>query len=187
MVARLVAQKGIDLVGKMAAAVLEQGVQFVVLGEGDAVYHQILKDLHARFPERMGVVLGFDESLAHQIEAGADIFLMPSLYEPAGLNQLYSLKYGTVPIVHKTGGLADTITDCAPETLAAGKATGFSFVAYTAAALQEAVELAMALYSEQPEEWLALMGTGMRQDWSWDRIAVDYEKLYQFLIQDVGR
>ena len=187
MVARLVEQKGIDLVGKMAAAVLEQGVQFVVLGEGDAVYHQILKDLHARFPERMGVVLGFDESLAHQIEAGADIFLMPSLYEPAGLNQLYSLKYGTVPIVRKTGGLADTITDCTPETLAAGKATGFSFVAYTAAALQEAVELAMALYSEQPEEWLALMGTGMRQDWSWDRIAVDYEKLYQFLIQDVGR
>ena len=135
----------------------------------------------------MGVVLGFDESLAHQIEAGADIFLMPSLYEPAGLNQLYSLKYGTVPIVRKTGGLADTITDCTPETLAAGKATGFSFVAYTAAALQEAVELAMALYSEQPEEWLTLMRTGMRQDWSWDRIAVEYEKLYQLLIQDVGR
>jgi starch synthase len=95
---------------------------------------------------------------------------------------LYSLKYGTVPVVRATGGLADTITDCTPETLAAGTASGFTFVAYTPTALQEAVERALRLYHESPERWLSLMQTGMRQDWSWDRIAVEYEKLFQMVI-----
>jgi starch synthase len=182
MVARLVEQKGVDLVGRAAEPLLHQGVQLVVLGEGDAVYHKMLVELRSRFPSQVAVVFGFDEGLAHQIEAGGDIYLMPSQYEPAGLNQLYSLKYGTVPVVRATGGLADTITDCTPETLAAHRANGFTFLAYTPAAFQEAVERALDLYRDRPEEWLALMQTGMKQDWSWDRIAVEYEKLYQLVI-----
>jgi len=178
MVARLVEQKGVDLVGKAAEALLRKNVQLVVLGEGDRIYHEMLLSLRGRFPDRLGLMLGFDEALAHQIEAGADIFLMPSFYEPAGLNQLYSLKYGTVPIVRATGGLADTITDCTPERLAAGTATGFSFIAYTPAALLETIDRALVLYRQHPEQWLSLMQTGMRQDWSWDRIAGEYDKLY---------
>jgi starch synthase len=183
MVARLVEQKGLDLFSKSAETLLGLGVQLVVLGEGDAVYHRLLLDLHARFPQQVGAVFGFDEGLAHQIEAGADLFLMPSKYEPAGLNQLYSLKYGTVPIVRSTGGLADTITDCKPETLAAGTATGFCFLPYTPAAFVGAVQRAVDLYRQSPAQWLELMRTGMRQDWSWDRIAGDYERLYGLLKQ----
>src|SRR5207244_190756 len=161
MVARLVEQKGMDLIAKAAATLLTRDVQMVVLGEGDRVYHEMLLDLRARFPERVGVMLGFDEGLAHEIEAGSDLFLMPSLYEPAGLNQLYSIKYGTPPVVRATGGLADTITDCTPETLAAGKATGFAFVPYTPAALVETIERALNLYHDNPQAWLSLIQIGM--------------------------
>jgi starch synthase len=178
MVARLVEQKGLDLVSKVAPSLLQRGVQMVLLGEGEAAYHRVLLDLRARFPDRIGVVFGFDDALAHQIEAGADIFLMPSQFEPAGLNQLYSLKYGTVPVVRATGGLADTITDYTPQTAEAGTATGFCFLPYTPAALLRAIQRALELYRASPERWLALMRTGMRQDWSWDRIAAEYEKLY---------
>jgi starch synthase len=151
------------------------------LGEGEAAYHRLLLNLRARFPDRVGVVFGFDDALAHQIEAGADIFLMPSQYEPAGLNQLYSLKYGTVPVVRATGGLADTIMDYTPATVAAGTATGFCFVPATPAALLRTVQRALELYRGSPEKWLVLMRTGMLQDWSWDRIAAEYEKLYRML------
>ena len=185
MVARLVDQKGLDLVGKAAEPLLQQGVQLVLLGEGEAAYHRALLALRSRFPDRVGVVFGFDDALAHQIEAGADIFLMPSQYEPAGLNQLYSLKYGTVPVVRATGGLADTITDYTPQTAEAGTATGFCFLAYTPAALLRAVGRALDLYRGAPDKWLALMRTGMRQDWSWDRIGAEYEKLYA-MVNDAG-
>lgn len=178
MVARLVEQKGLDLVARAAAAILQQDLQFVVLGEGDPAYHGMLQDLRHRFPQRIGVTFGFDEALAHQIEAGADLFLMPSQFEPSGLNQLYSLKYGTVPVVRATGGLADTIVDCTPETLAAGTATGFSFVPYTPDALRGALQRALDLYGKDPEGWRRLQRTGMQQDWSWDRSAAEYEKLY---------
>jgi starch synthase len=181
MIARLVEQKGLDLVGRAAEPLLQQGVQLVFLGDGDAVYHRMLADLRRRFPDQVGVVFAFDEPLAHQIEAGADIYLMPSLYEPAGLNQLYSLRYGTVPVVRATGGLADTITDCTTETLAAGTATGFTFLAYTPAALMATMDRALSIYRDQPDKWLALMQTGMRQDWSWDRIAGDYDMLYRLV------
>ncbi len=178
MVARLVEQKGLDLVARSAEAILQQDVQFVVLGEGEPAYHWMLQDLRTRFPQRIGVTFGFDEPLAHQIEAGADIFLMPSQFEPSGLNQLYSLKYGTVPVVRATGGLADTIQDSTPEALAAGTATGFCFVAYTPDALRTAVQRALELYRGDPASWQRLLRTGMRQDWSWDRSAAEYEKLY---------
>jgi starch synthase len=178
MVSRLVDQKGLNLVGKSADALLRDGAQMVFLGEGDPAYHRMLQELRDRFPERVGLTLGFDESLAHLIEAGADIFLMPSLFEPSGLSQLYSLKYGTVPVVRATGGLADTITDCTPETLKAGTATGFSFVAQTPAAFQEAVLRAIKMYRDDPVQWLTLMRLGMGQDWSWHRSATEYERLY---------
>jgi len=178
MIARLVEQKGFDLVSKTALQILQQDLQLVVLGEGDALYHRMLVDLRARFPERVGVAFAFDEALAHQIEGGADIYLMPSQYEPAGLNQLYSLRYGTVPVVRATGGLADTIIPYSPQSAANGAATGFSFIPYTPAAFYDCLQQALTLYNQQPEQWLALVKTGMRQDWSWDRIAGEYEDLY---------
>src|SRR5207253_5781467 len=113
------------------------GTQLAILGEGDPAYHRMLLALRDRFPERVGLTLGFDEPLAHQINAGSDIYLMPSLYEPSGLNQLYALKYGTVPVVRATGGLADTIMDCTPQTLQAGTATGFMFLPQSSAAFQD--------------------------------------------------
>jgi starch synthase len=178
MVSRLADQKGLNLVGKAAEALLHAGVQMVFLGEGDPGYHRMLQDLRDRYPDRIGLTLGFDETLAHTIEAGADIFLMPSLFEPSGLSQLYSLKYGTVPVVRATGGLADTIVDCTPENLNAGVATGFTFVLQTGAAFLETVQRALALYRNEPQSWLRLMRTGMQQDWSWNRSAAEYERLY---------
>jgi starch synthase len=153
-------------------------VQWVLLGTGETKYHQLLSDLAARFPNKVAVRLGFSDELAHRIEAGADIFLMPSRYEPSGLNQLYSLKYGTVPVVHATGGLADTITNLSDQTLAAGRANGFSFDQYTAAALSGALERACQTYANSAV-WQQLVRTGMRQDWSWNQSAAQYGRLYE--------
>jgi starch synthase len=178
LVSRLAEQKGINLLGRAAESFLQDDIQLVVLGEGEATYHRMLLDLRDRYPDRVGLTLGFDDPLAHQIEAGADIFLMPSRYEPSGLNQLYSLKYGTVPLVRATGGLADTITDCTPETLAAGTASGFTFLPFTPAALLETVQRAVEQYHHSACHWLQIRHTGMQQDWSWDRSAGEYERLY---------
>jgi starch synthase len=182
IVARLVAQKGIELIGQAADRLLRQDVQLVVLGDGELNYHHMLMELSNRFPGQVGLYFGFDEPLAHQIEAGADLFLMPSLYEPSGLNQLYSMRYGTPPVVRATGGLADTVVDCTPETLAADTATGFRFIAALPEALLETVQRALDLYRNQPNAWLQVMSCGMRQDWSWDRSAAEYEKVYQSLL-----
>lgn len=184
MIARLVEQKGVDLVVQAADAILkDKGAadahpQLVVLGEGDPVYHRMLQELQNRYPRQVGLTLGFDERLAHAVEAGSDIYLMPSQFEPSGLNQLYSLKYGTVPVVRTTGGLADTIADFSPAALADGTATGFRFTPYTSSTFLGAVQRALELYRQQPETWLQLMRNGMRQDWSWDRSAAEYEKVY---------
>ena len=185
MVARLVEQKGIDLLVRVADRLFhdpELGVQLVVLGEGDPAYHRMLIEIRDRHRDRFGLTLAFDEGLAHQVEAGADIFLMPSQYEPSGLNQLYSLRYGTVPVVRACGGLNDTITDCTPETLAAGTATGFRFIHYTPEGLLWAVRQAVQLYRHDPDQWRRLQLNGMRQDWSWDRSAAEYEKVYSRLV-----
>jgi starch synthase len=184
MVSRLVDQKGVDLVVAAAPALLARDVQLVVLGEGNPLYHEQLRQLQARYPQRVGLTLGFDEPLAHQIEAGADIYLMPSQYEPSGLNQLYSLKYGTVPVVRRTGGLADTIVDVTPATLAAGTATGFAFVPYAEQALIETIERAVDCYRNQPMTWLQIQRRGMQQDWSWQRSAAEYEKIYERLREE---
>jgi starch synthase len=181
MISRLVEQKGVTLVIRIADVLARDGAQIVVLGEGEASYKDSLYSLRSRFPRQVGLHFAHDESLAHQIEAGADIHLMPSLYEPCGLNQLYSLKYGTVPVVRTTGGLVDTVTDTTPITLANQTATGFSFSPYTPGAFLHAVQRAVEAYRNHPEVWRQLIRTGMRQDWSWQHSAGEYQKLYDRL------
>lgn len=183
MIARLVEQKGIELVLKSADELFQRPAQLVILGEGEPEYHHRLLELKNRYPDRVGLLLGFDESLAHQIEAGSDLYLMPSLFEPSGLNQLYSLKYGTPSIVRTTGGLADTITDAYEESIAQDRATGFRFQSFTPQAFMGAVHRALNLYQHEPEQFLKVVRRGMRQDWSWDRAAQGYEDLYRNLVQ----
>jgi starch synthase len=182
VVARLVEQKGLDLILEAAPDFLGWGTQLVVLGEGDPAYHKALKALAARFPDRVRLNLAFNEGLAHRIEAGADVFLMPSLYEPSGLNQLYSLRYGTPPVVRATGGLSDTVTDTTPTSLADGTATGFRFAACSGLALRDTIARALDLYRHRPQDWRRVMVHGMCQDWSWDRSAAEYEKLYRKMV-----
>jgi starch synthase len=181
LISRLAWQKGLDLVIEAAEALLREDVQLLLLGEGDATYQRPLRDLQQRHPDRMTVDFEFNEELAHQIEAGADLFLMPSLYEPCGLNQLYSLKYGTVPVVRRTGGLTDTVVDATAETLQKRTATGFQFTPPSATALLEALHRALVCYHEQPDTWLQIQRTGMSQDWSWEKSATEYERLYRKL------
>lgn len=178
MVTRLDDQKGLDLIADVAEEFLSEDVQFVVLGTGQPKYHTLLEDLDQRFAKKMGLNLRFDDGLAHRIYAGADLFLMPSRYEPCGLNQLISMKYGTVPVVRATGGLADTIVDCTPDSLAAGAATGFSFEAYKPDALLACIRRALQLWPQR-DAWRRLMHNGMCQDWSWTRSAAEYVKLYE--------
>ncbi|MDB5313382.1 MAG: glgA [Gemmataceae bacterium] len=182
MVARLVSQKGIDLVLSAAPGFLDLGCQMVFLGDGDPEFHEQLKTFRDRHPDRIGLHLGFSEALAHKIEAGSDLFLMPSRYEPCGLNQIYSLRYGTPPVVRATGGLKDTVVNATEESLAAGTATGFAFTDYTASALYETVRWALHLHHDRPADFLRVVRTAMAQDWSWDRSAAEYEALYRKVI-----
>ena len=177
MVSRLDKQKGLDIVVEGFEALLALGIQFVLLGTGSEEYHTKLAALAKRHPEQFCAHLTFDNALAHRIEAGSDLYLMPSRYEPCGLNQLYSLRYGAVPIVRKTGGLADTIANCTPTALAKGTANGFSFESYKARALVAATRRATKLYANVPV-WQRLMRIGMGQDWSWDRSARRYVEVY---------
>src|SRR5262249_23480118 len=131
------------------------------------------------FPRQVGLNIGYSEGLAHQIEAGADAFLMPSQYEPCGLNQLFSLRYGTPPVVHQTGGLADTVVDATPENIAPGRTTAFSFVPYSQLAFTGAIQRCLTMYRDDPARWQQLQQAGMKQDWSWRRSAAEYERLYR--------
>lgn len=179
VVARLVSQKGIDLVLSAAPGFLDLGCQMVFLGEGDPEFHEQLKAFRAKHPQQVGLYLGFSEAVAHKVEAGSDLFLMPSRYEPCGLNQIYSLKYGTPPVVRATGGLKDTVVNATEENLAAGTATGFAFDAYTGKALYDTVKWALTLYRDRPTDFQQVVRTAMAQDWSWDRSAAEYEALYR--------
>jgi starch synthase len=181
IVARMVAQKGVELVLRVADQLLQQGTQLICLGVGEPGFQRQLEQIRTRYPDRMGLRLGFDEGLAHRIEAGADMFLMPSRYEPMGLNQLYSMKYATPIIARSTGGLADTVVDACPETLANGTATGFTFSPFTPEAFWDALRRALDMYRHHADQWLALLRSCMMQDWSWDRSAAEYEKLYERL------
>lgn len=177
-VGRLAEQKGIGLIAEVMEQWLAQNeVQWVILGTGDRDYENLLQRLAERFPGKLATVLKFSNVLAHRIEAAADLFLMPSRYEPCGLTQMYSLKYGTIPLVHRTGGLADTITNCTDETLTAGTANGFSFDEFNAESFGEALRRACVAWDNKPL-WRRLVQIGLRQDWSWAASADKYVELY---------
>ena len=178
MIQRLAEQKGIDIFVQAAAELFALQLQIVILGTGDPTYQEKLEALAKRFPDQLSVNLKFDNALAHQIEAAADAFLMPSRFEPCGLNQMYSMRYGAVPIVRRVGGLADTVLDVSPKTLQTHTATGFVFEEYSARALGQAVKRAAAAFHDH-ELWASLVRSGMQQDFSWDHSAQDYLHVYQ--------
>ena len=178
MIQRLAEQKGIDIFVEALEALMTLPIQIVILGTGDPKYHAQLQQAAATFPGRLSVSLAFDNALAHQIEAGAEAFLMPSRFEPCGLNQMYSMRYGTVPIVKRVGGLADTVVDVTPETSRAKTATGFVFNEHSAAALIGAVKRALAAFRDHAL-WNQLVQSGMRQDFSWDHSAREYVSVYE--------
>jgi starch synthase len=182
VISRLVAQKGIDLAIEALDRMLAAGhdVQLVCLGSGEAGLEQALRVLRARYPDRVGITIGYDEALSHQIEAGADVFLMPSRFEPCGLNQMYSLRYGTLPIVHNTGGLADTVVDASDENRKAGIANGFKFDEPTSAALEQTLLRAVALFA-RPRIWRSMMLVAMQHDFSWENSANTYIDLYHHI------
>jgi starch synthase len=186
LVSRLVHQKGIDLVLSALPQLLDLPVQFVALGSGEPEYEHALRAAAVRAPQRVAVLAGYDEAVAHRIQAGVDLFLMPSRFEPCGLSQLYSLRYGTVPLVRRVGGLADTVTDTTPDALAAGTATGIVFDAPTPAALVHAVQRALAL-RRNASVWKQMQLTGMRQDFSWRHSAAEYLQLYELALGDIAR
>lgn len=177
-VGRLTPQKGVELLLQAAERILRAGAKLVVLGAGDEEYARRLRRLREAVSDKVGVRIGHEEKTAHLIEAGSDLFVMPSRFEPCGLSQLYSSAYGTVPVVRRVGGLADTVTDATAETLKEGTATGFVFDEFKAKEFAAGVERALKTYRERPEEWRQLVLTGMKQDWSWTRSALEYEKLY---------
>jgi starch synthase len=180
-IGRFTDQKGFDLVLECAADLLALPAQLVVLGSGDSELQDAFQLLARKQPRRVGVQVGYDESLAHQIEAGADLFLMPSRFEPCGLNQMYSQRYGTPPVVHATGGLVDSVTDTTKETIAAKTATGFLFSPMTTAALLGGVGRAVSAYHDK-KLWRQLQKNGMAKDFSWEASAQRYLELYQTLI-----
>lgn len=185
MVSRLVEQKGISLLRGAAWDLLNHDVQLVVLGTGEPDFENFLRTLAYTFPHKVAVSFQFNEALAHRIMAGSDMYLMPSRFEPSGLNQLYALKYGTVNIVRETGGLADSVTDCSPQRLAQGVATGFVFEDYHPMALMWAVRRALSVYHGQPDVWRQLQRNGMGQDWSQERSAHGYVAAYRKLMAGV--
>jgi starch synthase len=175
MVSRMVDQKGLDLIAAIAPELPALGT-FVVLGTGEPRYQDMWRSLAASQPERVAVHIGYDERRAHLIEAGGDIFMMPSRFEPCGLNQMYSLRYGTVPVVRAVGGLVDTVRPYDPRN---GRGTGFLFADYTPAALRDSLQTAVSLYGSNRAAWTRLQKNGMRKDFSWDRSAAEYVKVYK--------
>ena len=175
IISRLTVQKGFDLLFDALPALLERrDFRLIVLGSGDARYEDFFATLARRYPERVGFRAGYDEALAHLMEAGSDMFLMPSRYEPCGLNQMYSLRYGTIPIVHRTGGLADSVEHFDPQR---GTGTGCVFNDFDVAAVSWAINMALDWYADQPS-WSRLIANAMAQDFSWGRQVGYYEELF---------
>ncbi|MBZ5608298.1 MAG: glycogen synthase GlgA [Acidobacteriia bacterium] len=170
IVSRFAAQKGFDLISEIASRLLEEDLSLAVIGSGDAEYESMFRSLAESYPDKVAVRIGYDDALAHRIEAGSDMFLMPSQYEPCGLNQIYSLRYGTVPVVRATGGLDDTIDE----------ETGFKFREYSGSALLDAIRSALAAYQDRAA-WVGMMRSGMRKDFSWGASAAEYAALYRRL------
>ncbi|UCD70957.1 MAG: glycogen synthase GlgA [Syntrophobacterales bacterium] len=175
IISRLADQKGLDLLAEIMEDLMKMDLGFVLLGTGDEKYHKLFKSIAKEYPKKAGIKIAYDNTLAHKIEAGSDIFLMPSRYEPCGLNQMYSLKYGTVPLVRAAGGLDDTIQDYDPKT---GEGTGFKFQSYDARDFLDTVRRALAVYRDG-ETWKRLIIRGMKADFSWQRAAKEYMDLYR--------
>ncbi|MHC1725055.1 MAG: glycogen synthase GlgA [Syntrophobacteraceae bacterium] len=175
MISRLAMQKGFDLLEEILPDLMKLPVNLVILGTGDAAIEANLMEMEKLYPERLRLLRQFDEDLAHLIEAGTDIFLMPSRYEPCGLNQMYSLRYGTIPVVHATGGLDDSVIDILEE---ADSGTGFKFYDYEPEAFLDAIKSALGLF-EQRHRWIDIQKRAMSQDFSWDRSAREYIKVYE--------
>jgi starch synthase len=174
VISRLADQKGVDLLAESIEDLMKMDLGFVLLGTGDERYHRLFGGIAKKYPKKAGIKIAYDNTLAHKIEAGADIFLMPSKYEPCGLNQMYSLKYGTAPLVRATGGLADTVQEYRPKT---GEGTGFKFRRYSPRDFLNTVQRALAVYQDR-EGWRGLMIRGMKADFSWERAAGEYVNLY---------
>lgn len=170
IISRFVSQKGFDLIEQIAPQLMKENIKLVALGTGEPQYEDLFRGLAAEHPAKAAVRIAYDNALAHRVEAGSDLFLMPSLYEPCGLNQIYSLRYGTVPVVRATGGLDDTIDE----------STGFKFQAYSGTALWDALRAALDAYRDR-QAWLERMRIGMRRDFSWDASAQEYSRLYSRL------
>jgi len=175
IISRLADQKGFDLIEEIFENLMKLDLQFILLGTGDEKYHQLFKEIKNKYPQKVGINLTFNNPLAHLIEAGCDMFLMPSRYEPCGLNQLYSLKYGTIPVVRETGGLKDTIKNFSPSS---GKGNGFLFEEYSGKALLAAIKRALKIYGDK-KMWNLLMKNAMEMDFSWEKSAEKYVTLYE--------
>jgi starch synthase len=182
VISRLTYQKGLDLLLEIAPRLVELPAQIVILGSGEAGMQDAARGLAAAYPGRIAAHIGYSEELSHLIEAGADMFVMPSRFEPCGLNQLYSQRYGTPPIVHATGGLADSVIDCTPETLKDGSASGFVFSGMTADNLHATILRAVELYRDQ-KQWKALRKNCMGKDFSWQRSAEAYLEIYRKVLR----
>jgi starch synthase len=178
MISRMTHQKGFDLICESAEELLAGDVQFNFLGTGDSDVENYVTDLSRRFPDKVATTIGFDDELAHRIEAGSDAFLMPSRFEPCGLNQMYSLIYGTLPVVRSVGGLADSVVNATDENIAERTATGFRFDDYHREAFAGQVSRAAKMFHDKPV-WKQIAQTGMRQDWSWKRSAGEYMHVYE--------
>jgi starch synthase len=178
LISRLVEQKGIDLILDCLSELLSLPVQIIMLGSGDKDFEHRLSQFAAAYPHKMALTLGYNETLAHLIEAGTDVFLMPSRFEPCGLNQMYSQRYGTLPIVRNTGGLADTVIDTLPHSMADKTATGFIFDDENSGALFETIKRAVVLHS-LPDVWRQLQINAMTRDFSWNNSAKQYLDLYE--------
>lgn len=179
MVTRLAEQKGLDLVAETIGDMLQMGANFVCLGTGDEKYNQLFRNIARKYKGKVGIKVGFDNALAHKIEAGSDMFLMPSRYEPCGLNQMYSLKYATIPVVRATGGLDDTIQDFNPQTQ---KGNGFKFKAATKKAMLKALKTAIHTFQDK-KSWHTLQKNGLKYNFSWQASARKYIKLYKKLLK----
>jgi starch synthase len=183
MVSRMVEQKGLGLIAAAAGDLPHLGARFVVLGTGEPRFESMWGTLAAQFPDRIGVRVGFDEGLSHLVEAGSDLFLMPSLFEPCGLNQMYSLRYGTLPVVRATGGLDDTVQNYEPST---GTGNGFKFWEPSGPALVATLRWALRAY-EDKDVWVRLQRSAMSGDFSWERSAREYVKVYERALEAAGR
>jgi len=177
VVSRLTSQKGLDLMLAALPALLKRGAQFVLQGAGEPALEAAFVAAAQSHPRQVGVRIGYDEAFAHRLIAGSDAIVVPSRFEPCGLTQLYGLRYGTLPVVRRVGGLADTVVDASEEAVAAGRATGFAFDAATPGALDAALQRAAAAFARKPL-WHALMQRAMAQDFSWDGAAALYMALY---------